>query len=193
MDDIRVLRAVVLVMAVAALLTATVLDGLLMRYVMRPFIRQMLERSGGTPYPPSIMFMVSGSRLGVLRTARHVLGALLGMLRADSTTNARGEIGALDFDPLLNSQDPCESYQAGPATQIGDRWDVPVFAVCGGNRASTGEVIVELEERRPAWMIRNLRYPALDSDLRAVLRGVATGIGGRCFSFLPGQLRAVLS
>jgi hypothetical protein len=57
--EIAFFRTFLLVVAILAFLTATVLDGILMRHLMRPFVRRMDELSGGKgQYPPGLQFML---------------------------------------------------------------------------------------------------------------------------------------
>ena len=56
------IRAFLLVMSVLAFLTVTVLDGVVVRYMMKPFVRKMEELSEGrAQYPPGYLFMLENA------------------------------------------------------------------------------------------------------------------------------------
>ena len=60
MKDIVVLRSFLLGLAVLAVLTGTLLDGVAMKYIMRPIVRRMEEASGGAQhFPPGLSFMMT--------------------------------------------------------------------------------------------------------------------------------------
>ena len=80
-----------------------------------------------------------------------------------------GQIAGLDFDPFLNSQDPCPRYEAGDAVQQEQGYSVEVYGVCGDKRNATPDVIVELASASDSWAIVNIRYPGNETDLLAVL------------------------
>jgi hypothetical protein len=122
-----------------------------------------------------------GHRGGAAETLDSVLiarpelfdGALLTALRRDAAARADavGEIAGLDFDPFLAGQDPCERYEVGYtglATSARDR-RVPVFAVCGGERAAEPSVVAELSPRDTGWVFVNFLYPATGANLLSVL------------------------
>lgn len=96
---------------------------------------------------------------------------LLRALRRDSLaqTRAKGEIDGLDFDPFLNSQDPCERYEVGRATPNGEQYRVEVRAICNGIRSSHPSVVAEVARNSDAWHLVNFLYPASHTDLRTVL------------------------
>jgi hypothetical protein len=59
MISVTIARAVLLGMAVLALLTATVLDGVMMRLFVQPFLRFAAERAGQAVQPPRpLAFMI---------------------------------------------------------------------------------------------------------------------------------------
>lgn len=92
-------------------------------------------------------------------------------LRADmdAKEGAKGEIAGLDFDPFVNSQDPCEHYQVGTVRQHGARYLVNVYGVCSGTRHTRSDVVVELVRRGPSWAFENFHYPRLNTNLRSLL------------------------
>jgi hypothetical protein len=92
-------------------------------------------------------------------------------LKADSDAQDRteGEIVGLDFDPILNTQDPCQRYEVGKAARTADGYSVDVYAVCDGTRDSTRDVIAEVVYRGDSWEAANFRYPDNNSNLRSIL------------------------
>lgn len=59
MTGIAFIRTLLLVIAVLALLTATVLDGFTMRHLMQPLLRHVGARSGGrVQYPRAFRFLL---------------------------------------------------------------------------------------------------------------------------------------
>lgn len=101
---------------------------------------------------------------------------LLEMLRRDSAAQARttGEIVGLDFDPFLNAQDPCESYQTAGVTRAGESYRVSIVSVCSGARSSAAEVIADVVHRNGRWEFANFHYPAMRSDLVTILTRLAS-------------------
>ena len=59
MNEMAFVRTLLLVIAVLAFLTATVLDGIAMRYLMRPLVRRLDELGiGKAQYPPGLLYML---------------------------------------------------------------------------------------------------------------------------------------
>lgn len=86
---------------------------------------------------------------------------LAAALREDYAAQAKapGEIVGLDFDPFLNTQDPCERYEVGTGTQKGDTYLVDVYAICSGKKSSVADVVAELLPKGNRWEFINFRYP----------------------------------
>ena len=63
-------------LGVLALLSATVLDGVTMRFLMLPMVRFIERHSGGQAVPPPIRLMLERPRL---RRAYHVAFAMIGL------------------------------------------------------------------------------------------------------------------
>lgn len=93
-------------------------------------------------------------------------------LRADSDAQAKapGEIVGLDFDPFLNSQDPCERYVAGPASREGMVYEIPVRGICEGISHAQPDVITQVMFESGTWVFVNVHYPDSKNDLKAVLK-----------------------
>ncbi len=59
MTEIAFVRTVFLVFAILALLTATLLDGLTMRYLTRPLLRRIeMQSAGKVRYPAPLLFLL---------------------------------------------------------------------------------------------------------------------------------------
>jgi hypothetical protein len=97
--------------------------------------------------------------------------ALYAALRADLTAASKSpdEIVGLDFDPFLNTQDPCQRYEVGPAKVTGTSARVEIHGVCEGKKAAKVDVIVALRQENGRWVFTNFLYPGAD-DLVKVLR-----------------------
>lgn len=103
--------------------------------------------------------------------------ALLRALKEDSEAQAKanGEIVGLDFDPLLNTQDPCDRYEVGAVTHHEDRYLVEVYGVCAGKRNQKPDVIAEVARREGSWAFVNFHYPTIGRDLLSTLRTLREG------------------
>jgi len=97
--------------------------------------------------------------------------SLLLALQQDAASRraAHDEIGGLDFDPFLDSQDPCERYEVVKGTRVGAVVHVDVHAVCQGQRsvAPTVTLVVAHDGRRP--LLANVLYPTHGTDLGRLL------------------------
>jgi hypothetical protein len=84
-------------------------------------------------------------------------------LKEDSDAQARisGYIVGLDFDPFLNTQDPCERYELGGITQNGETYRIEVFGVCSGTRHEKPDVIAEVARRNGRLVFTNFIYDNL--------------------------------
>jgi hypothetical protein len=99
---------------------------------------------------------------------------LLRALKEDSEAAARNhdEIVGLDFDPVTNSQDPCERYEAVRARQTGDTYWVDVRGAGGCAPHDGIDVTVQLTcSASSACSIFNFQYPGPQPlDLRSELK-----------------------
>lgn len=75
----------------------------------------------------------------------------------DAKARANGEIVGLDYDPFLNSQDPCAQYAVGGVTPRSGAYSVDVFAVCDGAREERPSVIVDVRLVKGTWVIADVR------------------------------------
>ena len=85
---------------------------------------------------------------------------LLTAFRADRDAQARepGNLVGLDFDAFTASQDPCQQYTAGSATEVGERIRVEVFAVCNGVRAANPSLVAVVEKQGTSWKFSNFIF-----------------------------------
>ena len=101
---------------------------------------------------------------------------LLKALQDDLAASAKDpdEVVGLDFDPFLNSQDPCEKYQAGKVTREGDTYQVEVFSHCPGEESVKPALIAELKLDKRRWIFVDFIYPADEGtpqeDLLTILK-----------------------
>ena len=95
-------------------------------------------------------------------------------LKEDSDAQAKvsDDIVGIDFDPFLNSQDPCGRYDVGTTRLRAGRYRVAVHAVCDGARDQRPSVVVELTRAKAGWVIFSIHDPRQASDLRSVLRSL---------------------
>ena len=71
-------------------------------------------------------------------------------------TSSKGEVGALDGDPLYNTQDPdIKSFAIGKATVTGLVATVPVTFTNGGRKEA---LTFELKQVSGSWKIDNIQY-----------------------------------
>jgi len=87
-------------------------------------------------------------------------------LREDSDAQAKtsGEIVGLDFDPFLNTQDPCERYEVGEIIQKEQTYQAQVFGVCSGKKNEKPDVIAQVEKQNGRWIFVNFAYPNLEKE-----------------------------
>ena len=95
-------------------------------------------------------------------------------LRADADAQAKDSeyIVGLDWDPFVNSQDPCPRYRIGPSAQHGTHSLVPVTGTCESD--SQPDAVAELGRQGGGWVFVNFRHGAdsgsLLSDLARLRR-----------------------
>jgi hypothetical protein len=85
----------------------------------------------------------------------------------------KGEAVGLDFDPFLNTQDPCERYSANASRVASDTVFVPVTAQCGPTAQTHRIATMVLVQRGARWLIADVRYPT-GRSLVAMLRDEAS-------------------
>ncbi len=108
-----------------------------------------------------------------LRYRKHAFSPeLFQALKDDSDAQAKAsDLVGLDFDPFLNSQDPCESYQVGSSTRKRSEYRVNVYANCAGKGKKTDvpSVVAVLVRKGGQWRFVNFEYPD-GGDLLSNLR-----------------------
>jgi hypothetical protein len=90
-------------------------------------------------------------------------------LQADYDASAANseEIVGLDGDPILDTQDPCESYEVGKPKINGIQALIPVYKTCLGKRSYA--LTAEFWHQGKLWRLANVRYPR-GQDLLSLLR-----------------------
>ena len=92
---------------------------------------------------------------------------LLRWLWIDSIAQTRapkGELDGLDWDPYLDSQDPCRRYRATGVSRRGTTYDVEVRGSGGCPPNDTVDVVVRLMPRPAGWTVVDFRYPRRPAD-----------------------------
>jgi hypothetical protein len=99
---------------------------------------------------------------------------LLAALRRDAAARAavKGEIDGLDWEPFLNTQDPCEQYVVGTATRAASHVRVRVYAICRGRRSDSVAVVADVTPVGSSWAFANFLYGAPAGDLLTALHAL---------------------
>jgi hypothetical protein len=91
----------------------------------------------------------------------------------DAAAKNKEEIVALDFDPFLASQDPCERYVVGNITAKGNNYLVEVYGVCSGKRNKRVDVTPEVSFKDGQWTFVNFHYgKGKGEDLLSILKAL---------------------
>ena len=101
---------------------------------------------------------------------------LLRALKDDSDAQAKasGEIVGLDFDPFLNTQDPCEHYEVGEIVQQEQTYRAQILGVCSGKKNEKPDVIAQVERQSGHWVFVNFDYPGLERQYPSSANLLAT-------------------
>ncbi len=98
-------------------------------------------------------------------------------LKEDSEAQAKAtEIVGLDFDPFLNTQDPCEHYEVGKIARKGEIYKIDVHSVCSGKKSKEPAVVPEVMRKNGRWVFMNFVYENLikqypnSADLMSMLK-----------------------
>lgn len=85
---------------------------------------------------------------------------LVRRLKEDARAAAKSpnEIVGLDFDPVLDTQDPAERYVPGKVTRRGRQFLVDVHSIASGKRSEVPAVTPELTHEHGRWIFTNFRY-----------------------------------
>ena len=100
-------------------------------------------------------------------------GEIIHGLRENAAAQKRspGEIVGLDFDPFLNSQDPCEKYEIGGCSRVGNAFRFGVYGVVSGSKHAKPDVFAEVVRDGTNWKFKNFIYPE-GADLLKTLKGI---------------------
>ncbi len=84
---------------------------------------------------------------------------LVRQLKEDSEAQdeSPGEIVGLDFDPILNSQDPSERFVVESVKRKNLSYFVEVYGISSGKKME--HVVPELVRKNGRWLIVNFHYP----------------------------------
>jgi len=115
--------------------------------------------------------------------------ALLAGLHADSAAKQQhpDEVVGLDWDPFLETQDPCDPYQVMGTTRRGDTVLVAVGGMCSGREPRAApdviaEVMARSEGGGTGWIFVDFRHTddagSLMQDLKALGTASASGAAG---------------
>ena len=89
--------------------------------------------------------------------------SLLSAIAADNAAQAAAaEIVGLNGDGFINAQDPCERYVTGKAQPVGDRFRVPVYAVCQGRQSDSVALFAEVARVDSGFEFTNFIYDQSD-------------------------------
>jgi hypothetical protein len=93
------------------------------------------------------------------------------LLKEDSAAQDNcAEIVGLDFDPILNTQDPWEHYEVGRITQKGQYYKAEIYGVQSGKRNEKPDVVAEFLNKDGRWFFVNFYYPSEGTNLMTILR-----------------------
>lgn len=86
-------------------------------------------------------------------------------LAADVAAQAKDadNVVGLDFDPVLNSQDPSAHYSAGSAHAKNGHWLVDVYSVNSGKKSTRPDVTPELSCQSGKFQFENFHYGNSDT------------------------------
>ncbi|MGD9679858.1 MAG: hypothetical protein AB7W16_01625 [Candidatus Obscuribacterales bacterium] len=76
----------------------------------------------------------------------------------EASAKVQDEIVGLDFDPYLNSQDPCEHYVAGKVSVSGKNYLVEMHGVRDGKQNAKADVIPEVASQSGRFIFVNFHY-----------------------------------
>ncbi len=80
-----------------------------------------------------------------------------------------------EYDPFLNSQDPCERYEARDAKAIAGGFAVGIYGTCSNSPPTGPAVLAEVARGPHGWRFVNFRKPSMpDYDLLSQFKKVKT-------------------
>ena len=80
----------------------------------------------------------------------------------------------MDFDPFLNTQDPCQRFELGKVTQVKTAYRVEVFNICSGKKSAVPDVATEVTWSSGHWEFVNFYYPNQMKDYPKTANLLAT-------------------
>lgn len=100
---------------------------------------------------------------------------LLQRLKEDAAASAKvkDEVVGLDFDPILNSQEQPEKYEAGNVSTKGTNYLVDVYSYSGGKKSAKPDVVPELAQSNGKWQFVNFHYKdTSEENLLTILKNL---------------------
>jgi hypothetical protein len=103
----------------------------------------------------------SASDLALKRRPSAFDTLLASRLKEDSRAKAKakGEIVGLEFDPFLNSQDPCDRYEVVTVRSKAQSYLVDVRGVGGCGKHDEADLVAEVVFKNGKWLFTNFHYP----------------------------------
>jgi hypothetical protein len=123
------------------------------RYFVQGFYDWYVSKAADTALKPSPLDLA-------LRIKSHAFSSgLRRQLKELLEAQAKDREVWLDVDPLLNSQDPAESYTIGKVTRGGGSYRVEVYDIRSGTKSEEPVVVPELVIGDGRWVFVNIHYP----------------------------------
>ncbi|MEO6068770.1 MAG: hypothetical protein ABIQ41_12420 [Gemmatimonadales bacterium] len=92
------------------------------------------------------------------------------LLQADEKCkDASQSICNIEFDPFLNSQDPCARYEVRAPVPHGDTLAFPIYPNCAWMRDTAPALIALALPLDSGWVFTNFIYGGGSADLRTIL------------------------
>jgi hypothetical protein len=93
------------------------------------------------------------------------------LLEEDSAAQAKcKELIGLDFDPILNTQDPAEQYEVGIIDKRGSHYFAKIHRVDSGRRKEASDVIAEFVRQGGRLFFLNFYDPKGETGLVSILK-----------------------
>ena len=89
---------------------------------------------------------------------------------AEAQRKVKDDIVGLDFDPFLNSQDPCSSYVVGKVSSKAEHYLVEVYCTQKGRKESKPAVVADVIQKNGQWLIVNFQYVGPDDTMLSMLK-----------------------
>lgn len=91
-------------------------------------------------------------------------------LDAEAQRKVKDDNVGLDFDPFLNSQDPCDRYVVGKTISRAEHSLVEVYCVQSGRREGKPAVLADVIQKNGQWLIVNFVYVDPDDTMLSMLK-----------------------